>query len=198
MTLAFPRIVDVERIVVRVPFTPRCEEWNAREVWQWQISEVIRITTDTPDLVGWGETILHYTWGRVSDDAIARVKGGNPADFLGDDTLGAGLQMALYDLVGKALGVPVYRLFNLPLVREWCPISWWNIDMPPPRPRRGGKGRSRAGLHIPQNESAALVGHLCPGGGDGRGDTAVFPARPGLEQHASKRGQCRAGPPGAG
>jgi L-alanine-DL-glutamate epimerase-like enolase superfamily enzyme len=39
--------------------------------------------------------------------------------------------MALYDLVGKALGVPVYRLFNLPRVREWCPISWWNIDMPP-------------------------------------------------------------------
>ena len=131
MTLAFPRIVDVERIVVRVPFTPRCQTWNAREVWQWQISEVILITTDTPDLVGWGETILHYTWGRVSDDAIARVKGGNPADFLGDDTLGAGLQMALYDLVGKALGVPVYRLFNLPLVRAWCPISWWNIDMPP-------------------------------------------------------------------
>jgi L-alanine-DL-glutamate epimerase-like enolase superfamily enzyme len=129
--LAFPRIRDVERIVVDVPFTPRCQEWNAREVWQWRISEVIRITTDTPDLVGYGETILHYTWGRVPDEAIARVRGGNPADFLGDDSLGAGLQMALYDLVGKALGVPAYRLFNLPRVREWCPISWWNIDMPP-------------------------------------------------------------------
>jgi L-alanine-DL-glutamate epimerase-like enolase superfamily enzyme len=125
------RIRDVERIVVDVPFTPRCQEWNAREVWQWRISEVIRITTDSPDLVGYGETILHYTWGRVSDAAIARVRGGNPADFLGDDSLGAGLQMALYDLVGKALGVPAYRLFNLPRVREWCPISWWNIDMPP-------------------------------------------------------------------
>jgi L-alanine-DL-glutamate epimerase-like enolase superfamily enzyme len=127
----FPRIRDVERIVVDVPFTPRCQEWNAREVWQWRISEVIRITTDTPDLVGYGETILHYTWGRVPDWAIERVRGGNPADFLGDDTLGAGLQMALYDLVGKCLGVPAYRLFNLPRVREWCPISWWNIDMPP-------------------------------------------------------------------
>jgi L-alanine-DL-glutamate epimerase-like enolase superfamily enzyme len=128
---AFPRIRDVERIVVDVPFTPRCQEWNAREVWQWRISEVIRITTDTPDLVGYGETILHYTWGRVPDEAIERVRGGNPAEFLGDDSLGAGLQMALYDLVGKALGVPAYRLFNLPRVREWCPISWWNIDMPP-------------------------------------------------------------------
>lgn len=126
-----PRIRDVERIVVDVPFTPRCQEWNAREVWQWRISEVIRLTTDTPDLVGYGETILHYTWGRVSDTAVARARGANPAELLGDDSLGAGLQMAIYDLVGKALEIPVYRLFHLPRVREWCPISWWNIDMPP-------------------------------------------------------------------
>src|SRR5947209_7548464 len=130
MTAAL-RITDVERIVVDVPFTPRCQEWNAREIAQWRISEVIRVTTDVPDLVGYGETILHYTWGRVPDEAIERVKGGNPADFLGDDSLGAGLQMALYDVVGKALGAPLYKLFNQPRVREWCPISWWNIDMPP-------------------------------------------------------------------
>jgi L-alanine-DL-glutamate epimerase-like enolase superfamily enzyme len=125
------RITGVERIVVDVPFTPRCQRWNAREVWQWRISEVIRVTTDVPDLVGYGETLPHYTWGTVPDEAIERVKGGNPADFLGDDSLGAGLQMALYDLVGKALDVPAYRLFNLPQVRQWCPISWWTIDMPP-------------------------------------------------------------------
>jgi L-alanine-DL-glutamate epimerase-like enolase superfamily enzyme len=125
------RIRDIERLVVDVPFTQRCQEWNAREVWQWGVAEVIRVTTNTPDLVGYGETLLHYTWGRVPDEAIARVRGGNPADFLGDDSLGAGLQMALYDLVGKALGVPAHRLFNLPRVREWCPISWWNIDMSP-------------------------------------------------------------------
>lgn len=125
------RIRDVERIVLNVPFTPRCQIWNAREVWQWGIVEIIRVTTDTPGLVGYGETLPHYTWGRVSDAAIERVRGGNPADFLGDDSLGAGLQMALYDLVGKALDVPAYRLFNLPQVRAWCPISWWTIDMPP-------------------------------------------------------------------
>jgi L-alanine-DL-glutamate epimerase-like enolase superfamily enzyme len=123
-------IVDVERIVVNVPLTPRCQEWNAREQYQWGVTEVIRITTDA-GLVGYGETILHYTWGRVSDEAIARVKGGNPAEFLGDDSLGAGLQMALYDVVGKALDVPLYRLLGLPTVRQWCPISWWNTDMPP-------------------------------------------------------------------
>jgi len=123
-------IVDVERIVVNVPLTPRCQEWNAREVWQWGVSEVIRVTTDA-GIVGYGETILHYTWGRVSDEAIACVQGSNPADLLGDDSLGAGLQMALYDVVGKALSVPLYRLLGLPRVRQWCPISWWNIDMSP-------------------------------------------------------------------
>jgi L-alanine-DL-glutamate epimerase-like enolase superfamily enzyme len=125
------KITDVERIVVDVPFTERCQSWNAREIWQWRISEVIRVSTDVPDLVGYGETILHYTWGCVPDDAVEQVRGRNPADLLGDDTLGAGLQMALYDVVGKALGVPVNRLLNLPPVRSWCPISWWNIDMPP-------------------------------------------------------------------
>lgn len=125
------RITGVERIVADVPFTPRCQEWNAREIYQWRIVEVIRVTTDAPGLVGYGETILHYTWSRVPDSAIERVLGHNPAEFLGDDTLGAGLQMALYDLVGKLLDVPAHRLFNLPQVRAWCPISWWNIDMPP-------------------------------------------------------------------
>lgn len=124
-------IKDVERITVCVPFTPRCQVWCAREQVQWDISEVIRITTDVPDLVGYGETMPHYTWGKVTDEAIARVKGRNAADFLGDDSLGAGLQMAIYDLVGKANDVPAYKLFNLPHVREWCPISWWNVDMPP-------------------------------------------------------------------
>jgi L-alanine-DL-glutamate epimerase-like enolase superfamily enzyme len=74
---------------------------------------------------------LHYTWGRVPDEAIERVVGRPAAEFLGDDSLGAGLQMAIYDAVGQALGVPAYRLFNLPGVRQRCPISWWNIDMPP-------------------------------------------------------------------
>ncbi len=123
-------VTDIERITVRAPMTPRCEEWNAREVWQWCICEIIRLTTDA-GFVGYGETLPHYTWGTVSDEAIDRVKGKNVAEFLGDDSLGAGLQMAIYDVVGKALEVPAYRLFNQPKVREAVPIAWWNIDFPP-------------------------------------------------------------------
>ncbi|HCV25280.1 MAG TPA: enolase [Candidatus Latescibacteria bacterium] len=124
-------IKDVERITVHVPFTPRCKVWCAREQYQWDISEVVRVTTDVPDIVGYGETMLHYTWGKVTDESIARVTGANAMDFLGDDSLGAGLQMAIYDLVGKALEVPAYKLFHQPQIRQWCPISWWNVDMSP-------------------------------------------------------------------
>jgi L-alanine-DL-glutamate epimerase-like enolase superfamily enzyme len=124
------RIKDVERITLRVPFTERVRRWNALLVWQWQIVEIIRVTTDDGS-VGYGETLPHYTWGKVSDEALERVRGRNPAELLGDNRLGAGLQMAIYDVVGKALEVPVYHLFNLEKVRDWCPIAWWNTKMSP-------------------------------------------------------------------
>lgn len=124
------KVTDVERVVVNVPFTPRCAEWNALLVWDWGVIEVIRLHTDA-GLIGYGETLLHYSWGRVSDNAVARVRGNNPAAFLGDDSLGPGLQMALYDVVGKALGVPVHRLLPRPKIRDHCPIAWWNTKMPP-------------------------------------------------------------------
>lgn len=121
-------ITEVERITLNVPFHPTPHEWTAREVAQWSIVEVCRVRTNS-DLVGYGETIPHYTWGRVSDEAASKVVGENPARFLGDDSLGAGLQMAIYDLVGKELGVPCHDLLGRK-VRDHCPIAWWAIDMP--------------------------------------------------------------------
>ena len=130
---AEPRITGVERIVVNIPFTPRCQEWNAREVWQWRVCEVIRLTTVKFAGRGWlwrDNSSLHLGT-RIGRGRKGVRVGSKLGDLLGDDTLGAGLQMAVYDAVGKALAVPAYRLFNLPKVRDWCPISWWNIDMPP-------------------------------------------------------------------
>lgn len=129
MPVAPLKITDVERIVVNVPFTQRCQEWNQLKVWDWSVVEVIKLSTDA-GLTGFGETILYYNWGRVSDAAIAKVRGRNPADFIGDDSLGPGLQMAVYDVLGKALERPVSALIA-PRVREWCPIAWWNTKMPP-------------------------------------------------------------------
>lgn len=125
------RVKSVERIVVNVPFRERVRPWNEILIGQFGVIEICRVVTNAADVVGYGETLLHYTWQTVSDAAVERVVGHNPAEFMADDTLGAGLQMALFDAVGKALGVPMYRLLNLPLVRDWCPISWWNTKAPP-------------------------------------------------------------------
>jgi L-alanine-DL-glutamate epimerase-like enolase superfamily enzyme len=118
-------------MVVNVPFRDRCKPWNEVLIGQFGVIEICKVTTNAADIVGYGETLLHYTWERVSDESVARVLGGNPAEFLSDDSLGAGLQMALFDAVGKALEVPMHRLLNLPVVREWCPIAWWNTKVPP-------------------------------------------------------------------
>lgn len=128
---ALPRIMDVERITLDVPFRPRCAVWNELLVKSWRIVEVIRITTDVPDVVGYGETLPFYTFMRVPDSAIERVKGKPAAECLGDDSLSPGLQMAIYDVVGKAMGVPIHKLLTAAQVREWCPIAWWNTKMSP-------------------------------------------------------------------
>ncbi len=60
---------------------------------------------------------------------MARVMNHNAADFLWDDSVGAGLQQALFDAVGKAMGVPVHRLLGHK-IRDRAFISWWAIDMP--------------------------------------------------------------------
>ena len=46
-----------------------------------------------------------------------------------DDSFGAGLQMACFDVVGKRLGAPVWALLGKK-VRDRAHIGWWAIDMP--------------------------------------------------------------------
>ena len=123
------KVVNVERVIVVVPFTPRQQQITAREVYNWNILELCKVTTDTGH-VGWGETVIHYTWSRVTDEAVEKVMGQSPAHVMNDDSLGAGLQMALFDVVGKILEVPVYELLGSK-VRDWVPISWWSIDASP-------------------------------------------------------------------
>jgi L-alanine-DL-glutamate epimerase-like enolase superfamily enzyme len=123
------KITGVERFLVDVPFDPVAERNMARTQPEWSISEICRVTTDA-GLVGYGETLVNYSWATVTEKAVARVMGGNPFELMWDDSLGAGLQIALFDVAGRAAGVPVYRLMGAK-VRDWCPVSWWSIDMPP-------------------------------------------------------------------
>ncbi|GAA0924335.1 mandelate racemase/muconate lactonizing enzyme family protein [Nonomuraea longicatena] len=125
------RVTAVERITLNVPFRERSRPWNEILVAEFGVVEVVRVRTNSPGLVGYGESLPHYTWARDTDAAAARAIGRHPADLMADDSLGAGLQMALYDVTGRALGVPVHRLLGRPMVRQWCPLAWWSTKMPP-------------------------------------------------------------------
>ena len=117
------KIVDIERIVVDVPFVPRQKRITKRTVYNWSILELCRVEADSGH-VGWGETVVHYTHQRVSDQSIANALGRSPMALCYDDGMGAGLQMALFDLVGKILSLPVHCLLGKK-IRNATPISWW-------------------------------------------------------------------------
>jgi len=118
----------VDRVPVEVPFRPVPARNMARELPHWRYFEVVEVELSSGH-VGHGETMLFYSWGETDDDDIDRAIGTEAADLLWDDSVGPGLQIALFDALGRALGVPAHALFG-EQVRENVPVSWWCIDMP--------------------------------------------------------------------
>ena len=118
----------VDRIWVNLPFREVPARNMIRELPHWTIFEICKVSLAC-GVVGFGETMVYYTWGRVPDTAIQRVTGRSAAEHLWDDSLGCGLQMALFDAVGKASDVPLYRLLGRKR-RDRPFVSWWAIDMP--------------------------------------------------------------------
>ena len=57
--------------------------------------------------------------------------GTNPFDHLGDE-VSLGLGTAMYDLMGQAAGVPVYKLFGQKY-RSWVPVGSWTVSTHPDR-----------------------------------------------------------------
>lgn len=122
-------VEKVERTTVRLPFREVPERAMDRELPHWRYSEIFRVQLRS-GAVGVGETLLFYTWGASNDSDVQRVMGRNAVDLMWDDSLGAGLQMALFDAVGRTAEVPIHRLLGRKLA-DRTPLSWWNIDMPP-------------------------------------------------------------------
>jgi L-alanine-DL-glutamate epimerase-like enolase superfamily enzyme len=65
----------------------------------------------------------------ISDDRIKTLLGKSPFEFIMNDSIGP-LQIAFYDIMGKALDLPMARLFG-PMQRENVPISYWSHCFPP-------------------------------------------------------------------
>jgi L-alanine-DL-glutamate epimerase-like enolase superfamily enzyme len=64
-------------------------------------------------------------------EVIDKYVGSNPFEWMGDET-SLGLATAMYDLMGKAAGVPVYKLFGV-RKRAWVPVGSWTVSTHPTR-----------------------------------------------------------------
>ncbi len=122
-------VTRIDRVTVKVPFREIPERNMSRELPHWKYSEILTVHLQSGHQ-GHGETLLYYTWGRTTDKSVDRARGKNAAQIMWDDSLGAGLQMALFDAVARACDVPIHRLLGAQ-VHERTPLSWWNIDTYP-------------------------------------------------------------------
>jgi len=118
----------VERYPVELPFREVPERNMDRELPHWRYFKIVEVEL-ADGSVGHGETMLFYSWGETTDEDVERVEEANAADFLWEDSLGPGIQIALFDAVGRSLGVPVHSLLGEKR-HDRTPISWWCIDMP--------------------------------------------------------------------
>ena len=124
------RVTAVKRTRLWVPFVARiARDMERAGIHTWSEVELLEVRTDA-GVSGWGETIDNYTWGRAAADE--RVIGRSPQELIWDDSLGAGLQMALLDAAGKLAQVPVHALLGQQ-VRGACALSFWDHDMAPDR-----------------------------------------------------------------
>jgi L-alanine-DL-glutamate epimerase-like enolase superfamily enzyme len=122
-------VANILRTTVKVPFREVPARNMDREIPHWRWSEIVRVHLKSGH-VGFGETLLYYTWGATRDADVKRAYGKNAAELMWDDSLGAGLQMALFDAVARALEVPVHALLGKK-VHDRTPVGWWNIDTSP-------------------------------------------------------------------
>jgi galactonate dehydratase len=113
----------VERIFVDVPFKPVPAKHQFREFDHEarRFNQLLKVHLAN-GVVGVGE-------GAVARGAVQRVTGRNAAELMWDDTLGSGLQIALFDAVARANDIPVHRLLGTK-VRDRAFLSWWAKDMP--------------------------------------------------------------------
>lgn len=117
-------IKHIETITLNVPFyCERVSQHMHRAATHGERVYVYR-TELSNGVIGYGENLYDESGN------IERLIGQNPFACMNDDGVGFGIQMSLFDAVGKTVEVSVSELIG-PKVREKCPISWWDIDMPP-------------------------------------------------------------------
>ena len=123
------KVESIELTLLDLPFTKHTGRHMQYWLPHWRIVQICRLTMSN-GVVGFGETIPNYTWAKVPEGIEERVLGREADELMWEDDLGAGVQMALFDAVGKHESVPVHKLLGSQ-VRDYAPLSWWAMDMPP-------------------------------------------------------------------
>ena len=120
------RITGIDWDQVLVPY----QAFNRQALFRYhglslQLRTIFQVRTNS-DLVGLGES-----WGAASmtDAEVASYVGTSPFEWLGARK-DLSLNMALYDLMGKSLGLPSWRLIG-PKVRDRIPVAAWTVSRSP-------------------------------------------------------------------
>ena len=121
-------VKSVDRIWVDLPYRPVPKRHMHRERPGWSLFEITKVTLAN-GVVGFGESMVQYGGRPLSDSIVKRVSGRPAAESMWDDRVGNGLQMALFDAVGKTNGVPIHSLMGRK-VRDRAFLSWWACDQP--------------------------------------------------------------------
>lgn len=116
-------VKKVEEIFLDTPFktVPNRHQFREYQHEERRFKELCKVHLGN-GVVGVGE-------GPVTAAARKKVMGQNAAGHMWDDSLGSGLQIALFDAVAKTNDVPIHRLLGRQ-VRKRAFLSWWAVDMP--------------------------------------------------------------------
>ena len=158
------KITRIERIAVDIPYQERIRE-HLQKGWslgnratdeefeadsekfhqEWRDSKPPTVKTSiylvhTDDgLTGLGEGAA------LTDDELAAYNGHSPFEYIADDSVGP-LQIAFYDLMGKALELPLARVLGP--ARETAPLAWWSHCFPPEVLRDEAERALASGFHV--------------------------------------------------
>jgi len=114
-----------------IPIYPRlAKRYENRKVDLYGIDHrtVFKVHTDV-GLVGYGDQRVR-PGGQPPQSSVAPLVGRNPFNFINNFNLAPGLSGALYDVMGKYLEVPAYKLMGQK-VRNAVPVAAWTRPASP-------------------------------------------------------------------
>ncbi len=120
------KITDIEVIPIAMPLAKRYDNHHGRtRMYDIDQHVVVKIHTDN-GLIGYGD---YEDSSAIASEEIAPLIGRNPFDFL-HNNFHMALGMALYDVMGKYLEVPAYKLLGQK-VRDAVPAAAWTRPCSP-------------------------------------------------------------------